>query len=111
MRNVEDLEVAIYARVSSDRQANAGTIGSQVAAIEERLKADGVSVKPEFRFLDDGYSGTTLVRPALERLRDTAAQGRIDRLYVLVPDRLSRNYAYQVVVEEPCNGVEVCFLN
>ena len=113
MSYVDDLKVAIYARVSSDKQANAGTIGSQIAAIEERLKADGVSVEQELRFIDDGYSGTTLVRPALERLRDVAAQGRIDRLYVFAPDRLSRNYAYQVVVVEELqgNGVEVCFLN
>ncbi len=111
--DVGDLRVALYARVSSDQQANAGTIGGQVAAIEERVRADGLSLESEFRFLDDGYSGTTLVRPGMEKLRDAAAQGQIDRLYVLAPDRLSRNYAYQVLVVEELqrNGVEVCFLN
>lgn len=113
MTDVEDLRVAIYARVSSDQQAEAHTIGSQIAALEDQLRKDGVRVEPESRFLDDGYSGTTLVRPALERLRDAAAEGRIDRLYVLAPDRLSRNYAYQVIVVEELeqSGVEIRFLN
>jgi site-specific DNA recombinase len=64
-------------------------------------------------FLDDGYSGATLVRPALERLRDAAAAGVLDRLYVHSPDRLARKYAYQVLLVEEFGrcGVEVVFLN
>ena len=54
----------------------------------------------ELRFLDDGVSGSILVRPGLERLRDQAAAGAIDRLYVLDPDRFSRKYAYQVLLLE-----------
>ena len=49
------------------------------------------------QFLDEGYSGATLIRPALERLRDVIAAGAIDRLYVHSPDRLARQYAYQVL--------------
>jgi site-specific DNA recombinase len=54
-----------------------------------------------------------LVRPALERLRDQAAAGAVDRLYVYSPDRLARNYAYQVLLLEEWQrwGVEVVFLN
>jgi site-specific DNA recombinase len=48
------------------------------------------------QFLDEGYSGATLVRPALERLRDVVASGSVDRLYVHSPDRLARKYAYQL---------------
>jgi site-specific DNA recombinase len=64
-------------------------------------------------FLDDGYSGATLVRPALERLRDAAVAGVLDRLYVHAPDRLARKYAYQVLLVEEFGrcGVEVVFLN
>ena len=67
---------------------------------------------PELRFVDDGYSGNILVRPGLERLRDQAAAGAIDRLYVLDPDRFSRKYAYQVLLLEELDrcGVEVVFL-
>ncbi|SRR5258708_948704 len=68
---------------------------------------------PSQEFVDDGYSGATLIRPALERLRDTAAAGGIDRLYVHCPDRLARNYAHQVLLLEELlkHGVEVIFLN
>lgn len=63
--------------------------------------------------LDDGYSGATLVRPALERLREVAAAGGRDRLYVHSPDRLARKDAYQGVLVEALrpSGVEVVFLN
>ena len=65
------------------------------------------------QFLDEGSSGATLVRPALERLRDVIAAGAIDRLYVHSPDRLARKYAYQVLLVEEFRraGVEVMFLN
>jgi site-specific DNA recombinase len=104
---------AIYARVSSDQQAEAGTIASQIEALKERVHADGFSVEPEVCFLDEGYSGSTLVRPALERLRDLAATGSIDRLYVHSPDRLARKYAYQVLLVDELKrqGVELVFLN
>src|SRR5450631_4000540 len=92
---MNDLQVAIYARVSSEQQAQAQTINSQVAASRERVTADGFSLLEEHAFLDDGYSGTTLLRPALERLRDLVAAGGVDRLYVHSPDRLARKYAYQ----------------
>lgn len=103
----------IYARVSSDQQADDGTIASQVEALTERVRADGFPLEAELRFLDEGYSGSTLVRPALERLRDLAAAGGIDRLYVHSPDRLARKYAYQVLLldELKRQGVEVVFLN
>ena len=104
---------AIYARVSSDQQAEDSTIASQVAALEERVSHDGLALEPELRFLDEGYSGSTLVRPALERLRDLAATGAIDRLYVHSPDRLARKYAYQVLLVDELQrcGVELIFLN
>ena len=106
-------QVAIYARVSSEQQATAGTIQSQIAALQERVAADGHTLQDELRFVDDGFSGSTLVRPALERLRDMAAAGALDRLYVHSPDRLVRNYAHQVVLIEELMraGVEVVFLN
>ena len=105
--------VALYARVSSDRQADELTIQSQVAAMRQRIAADQCKVEPELCFLDDGFSGTTVQRPALERLRDVAYSGVIDRLYIHSPDRLARNYAYQVVLMEEFqrHGVAVVFLN
>ena len=68
---------------------------------------------PERQFVDDGISGATLVRPALDRLRDLAAVGAIDRIYVHSPDRLARNYAYQVLLLDEWRraNVELVFLN
>src|SRR4051794_35262233 len=106
------LRVAIYARVSSDPQAG-GSIASQIAALEARVIQEGLRLEPDHRFIDDGYSGATLIRPALERLRDTIAAGAIDRLYVHSPDRLARRYAYQVLLIDEFQraGIEVAFLN
>jgi len=106
-------QVAIYARVSSAQQAEAGTIDSQLAALRERVAVDGFELSRELEFVDDGYSGATLVRPALERLRDLAAAGTLDRVYVHSPDRLARKYAYQILVVDELRhaGVEVIFLN
>ncbi len=105
--------VAFYARVSSDQQAKRGTIESQIAALTERIVADGVHVAEDMRFVDAGVSGATLIRPQLERLRDRAALGLVDRLYVLSPDRLSRKYAHQALLMEELSacGVQVVFLN
>lgn len=105
--------VALYARVSSEQQAQQATVASQVAALEDRAKADGCVVLPADIFVDEGYSGATLVRPALERLRDRAAEGGLEVLYVHSPDRLARRYAYQVLLMEELarQGVTVVFLN
>ena len=108
-----EIRASLYARVSSDRQAKDNTIGSQLASLRERIAADGLTLLPELCFVDDGHSGNTLVRPALERLRDAAYAGQLERLYVLAPDRLARNYAYQFLLLEELQqrGVEVVFLN
>jgi site-specific DNA recombinase len=107
------LRAALYARVSSEQQAQAGTIDSQVAAIRGRAGQDGLTIETDLCFIDDGVSGATLVRPALERLRDQADAGEIDRLYMLCPDRLSRSYAYQVLLVDELRrcGVELVFVN
>jgi site-specific DNA recombinase len=107
------IRAAFYARVSSEQQATAHTIESQIAALSERAQSDGTPVPSERQFVDDGYSGATLIRPALDRLRDLATVGAVDRIYVHSPDRLARNYAYQVLLldEWRRRGVELVFLN
>jgi site-specific DNA recombinase len=103
---------AIYARVSSERQKEEGTIASQTALLLEYAKAHELRVPSEWIFEDEGYSGATLARPGLERLRDLAAEGQIEVVLIYAPDRLSRKYAYQVLLtEEFCrHGVETIFL-
>lgn len=110
---MKTMRVGLYARVSSEQQVEAGTIESQIAALEERIHQDGYVLQADLRFIDAGYSGATLIRPALEQLRDQAALNGLDRLYVHSPDRLARKYAYQVLLLEELqrNGVTVIFLN
>ena len=103
---------ALYARVSSERQKEEQTIGSQTEALKEYAQANGYTVVPEWIFQDEGYSGAILKRPALERLRDLAAEGQIETILVYSPDRLSRKYAYQVFLMEEFarHGVETVFI-
>lgn len=92
--------VALYARVSTAQQERQGTIESQLAALDAYASAHGLTIAPEHRYLDDGYSGARLDRPGLDRLRDAAWRGELDRVLILAPDRLARHYAYQYVVLE-----------
>ena len=103
---------AIYARVSSDRQKENHTIASQTAALIEYAQTHEYSVPPEWIFQDEGYSGAVLVRPGLVALRDLAAEGQIAAALIYSPDRLSRKYAYQVLLSEELArcGVELIFL-
>src|SRR5437867_5714003 len=103
---------AIYARVSSDQQKEQNTIASQTTALLEYAQAHQYTIPPEWIFEDEGYSGSVLTRPGLERLRDLIAEGAIERVLVYGPDRLSRNYAYQVLLLEEFarHGAEVVFL-
>ena len=103
---------AIYARVSSDRQKEENTIASQTAALKKFAHTHGFIVPEEWVFEDDGYSGASLVRPGLEKIRDLAAEGPIQTGLVYSPDRLSRKYAYQVLLTEEFGryGVDTVFI-
>jgi len=105
--------IAIYARVSSDKQAQDGTIESQLAAIKEFAVASGLHIDDDLIFADNGVSGSTLARPKLDALRDKAAAGEIDRVLILNPDRLARKYAHQLMLVEEFQklGVELHFVN
>lgn len=103
---------AIYARVSSDRQREENTIASQTATLIDFARSRGYQVPTEWVFEDEGYSGASLVRPGLERVRDLAAEGQIEAVLVHAPDRLSRRYAYQILLIEELarHGVETVFI-
>ena len=103
---------AIYTRVSSDRQRDSNTIASQTEALLAYADAHGYRVAPDMIVEDDGWTGASLERPGLERVRDLVADGRIEAVLVHAPDRLSRRYAYQVLLIEEFDrqGVETVFL-
>ncbi|MCA1679630.1 MAG: recombinase family protein [Actinobacteria bacterium] len=104
------MRIGLYARVSTDAQQTAGTVGSQLELLRAAARADDHDVVAEF--VDDGYSGARLDRPALDRLRDAAEAGALDAVLCLCPDRLARAYAYQVLILEELErfGVPVHFL-
>ena len=103
------MRAALYARVSTERQADRGTIGSQLALLRERVAAAGDELVGEY--VDDGHSGARLDRPGLDALRDAAEAGLVERVWCLSPDRLARAYAYQVLVLDELDrfGVAVVF--
>ena len=107
------MRIAIYARVSTERQERQQTIDSQLAALRAWGAAGGHTLSDEHVFRDEGYSGSRLDRPGLDALRDAARDGAVDVIAVVTPDRLARRYAYQVLLLEEFRraGCEVVFLN
>ena len=104
---------ALYARVSSAKQAKDCTIDSQIQTLKEKIVSDGGQCIDDMVFSDAGVSGATLIRPELERLRDAVSVGAVDLVYIHSPDRLSRKYAHQALLMEEfaSAGVTVQFLN
>jgi site-specific DNA recombinase len=104
------VRVALYARVSTERQEQLGTIASQLEALRAAAAHDELQVIEEF--VDAGHSGARLDRPALDRLRDAAQAGLFEQVLVLAADRLARSYAYQVLILEELErfGVKIRFL-
>jgi site-specific DNA recombinase len=91
---------AIYGRVSTERQTVAHTIDQQIERLTAYVHAQGETLRPEQIFRDDGYSGATLNRPGLDRLRDRVKEGTIDRVLMASPDRLARHDVQQMVLLE-----------
>ncbi|HWI64954.1 MAG TPA: recombinase family protein [Symbiobacteriaceae bacterium] len=94
--------VAIYIRWSTDDQADGTTLEVQQEGCRHYVLSQGWNVSPELIFVDDGYSGGNLERPALRRLRALVAGGGIDCVVVFKLDRLSRSVVDMVnlVLEE-----------
>src|SRR6185437_9785062 len=107
------MRVAVYARVSTTRQAQAQTIEQQLDRLREAAAGHGWELEERHVYRDDGYSGARLGRPGLDRLRDHAALADLDLVLVTAPDRLARNYVHQVLLidELAGRGCQVEFLD
>lgn len=107
------MRVALYARVSTQRQAQADGVAQQLDRLQAHAASQGWTVVAENIFRDDGYSGASLKRPGLERLRDRAALRHLDRVLITAPDRLARHYVHQVLLLEEitATGCQVEFLD
>jgi len=92
------MRAALYARVSTKRQEKEGTIASQIDVLRQYALANNYEIAEAFICKDEGYSGSVLARPALDRLRDGAQANAFDIVLVLSPDRLSRKYAYLILI-------------
>ena len=107
------IEVALYVRVSTNRQHQQETIAQQIACLLEHVTTQpDWHVAEEHVYRDDGYSGAKLNRPGLDRLRDRAAVGAFARVLMTAPDRLARNYVHQMLLLEELtqHGCQVEFL-
>ena len=91
---------AVYARVSSEQQEKEETIESQMAAIRAYAQEHKVTLIDEDIYMDDGYSGHVLRRPALDKLLDVVYEGRYQRVLIMNPFRLARNYGHQILLME-----------
>src|SRR5918994_797725 len=107
------MRIGIYARVSTQRQAQADGLTQQLERLQAHALQQGWEVAAEHIFRDDGYSGASLTRPGLERLRDQVAMRQLDGILITAPDRLARNYVHQVLLLEEitATGCQVQFLD
>jgi site-specific DNA recombinase len=86
------MSLAIYVRVSTQRQAQTQTIEQQLDRLQAHIRNQGWALAVDHVFRDDGYSGASLNRPGLDRLRDAVRAAEVDRVLITDPDRLARNY-------------------
>ncbi len=98
------MRAAVYARVPATRQAQAQTIEQQLDRLRAAVAGHGWELEDQHVYRDDGYSGASLSRPGLDRLRDHAALADLDTVLVTEPDRLARNYVHQVLLIEELAG-------
>jgi site-specific DNA recombinase len=98
------MRAAVYARVSTTRQAQAQTIEQQLDRLHAAAAGRGWALDEQHVYRDDGYSGASLGRPGLDRLRDHAALADLDVVLVTAPDRLARNYVHQVLLIDELAG-------
>src|SRR3972149_4239756 len=105
------MRAALYSRVSTDLQEREQTIQSQIEALRKYALDKGHQIVAEYR--DEGYSGATLERPDLDRLRDALGSGEFEVVLVHSPDRLARKAIYQGLLLEDLEraGIKIEFLN
>lgn len=107
------MKIAIYVRVSTQRQAQTQTIEQQLRLLREHSQTHNWPWCDEHIFRDDGYSGASLRRPGLEHLREQIREGVFDRVMITAPDRLARNYVHQMLLIEELEreGCQVQFVD
>lgn len=102
--------IAAYGRVSTSNQENEGTIETQLSAVRDFALKSGYTIVKEY--LDNGWSGDTLARPELDKLREDARKKMWEAVLIYDPDRLARRYSYQELVMDELKeaGISVLFV-
>ena len=98
----------IYARVSSDDRGKDGrNLTGQLEMGREYALEHGYTIVAELAEDDRGASGAAIDLPELTKVRDMARASEFDVLVVREIDRLSRNLAKQLIIEQEVRGAEV----
>ncbi|WP_312340085.1 recombinase family protein, partial [Anaerospora hongkongensis] len=93
------MNTAIYVRVSTDQQAEKGySIDTQLEACRKYALELGATNIEEF--IDDGYSGAFIDRPALTSLREKLKKRQFDVVIAYAPDRLARKTIHLLIISE-----------
>ena len=105
----QSIRAALYARVSTEEQREGQTIDSQIAELERFASDKGWQVVSVYK--DDGWSGSLLARPELDRLRDDASKGFYSIVLINDVDRLARDVSHLGVVKRDLerHGVQIVF--
>ena len=94
------MKIGAYVRVSSQQQAQSQTIEQQLDRLRAHFESQNWPWNEENIFRDDGFSGASLKRPGLDRLRDKVALASFERVVITAPDRLARKYVHQMLLIE-----------
>ena len=107
------MNIAVYVRVSTMQQAQSQTIEQQLERLQSHCQSQQWKWQDIEVFRDEGYSGATLRRPGLDRLRDRVSAGSYAQLFITAPDRLARKYVHQMLLIEELegHGCQVHFLD
>lgn len=108
-----NMNIAVYVRISTQRQAQAQTIEQQLDSLRTYYQTQGWPWQEEHIFRDNGYSGAKLHRPGLDQLREQVGRATFDRVVMTAPDRLARNYVHQMLLIEEFErgGCQVDFVD
>jgi len=107
LRNIS--KIALYCRVSSEEQKQGKTIDSQIQELEDFAEANNYKITE--RYIDEGWSGGLLERPALDRLRDDAPKGIFEAVLINDVDRLSREVLHLGIIKKDLErkGIKLIF--
>ena len=100
--------IAVYARVSTARQEEEGTIETQLSAVREFAAKNNYTIVKDY--VDNGWSGDMLARPALDQLREDAKKKLWQAVLIYDPDRLARRYSFQELVMDELRELGLAIL-